>query len=1042
MSSAVSAARSRPGFLASVRSINWIGLTLLLLALLAAIPLWTGPGLVNTRGGGDSPFLFFRLHQLLANLREGVFPARWMPDAAYGLGYPFFNFYASLPYYFAALFNFLGFDLLTSLKIVQTLGFVFSGLALYGWARRHFASRWGAWLAAVAYLYAPFHLVNVYVRGDSLSEFYAFVFFPLILWSIDLIFAAPRGWPRLAGPALLALSYGGLILTHNVSALIFSPFVLIYGVLRMAYQSQITRDALRAAFFSLIAGLALALALSAFFWLPALGEAPLTQVSEVQTSGYFSYAEHFRSGNLIQNSIGFDYAIAAAPGSNSPFAMGLVQALATAAGLVALIVTWTKDVHRRLRLFVLIGLILSTFMITPLSRPLWDTLPLLSYTQFPWRFLSIQALFTSLAIGYLAYASARPAHFAILIGLILVASALFTLRPDYLPVRADEITPDRLQLYEAFSGNIGTTIRAEYLPRTMTPRPYSGPWLIDPVAIPRQPIVSAGEADSMQLQWHAVSQTWSVFPQVETATLSLPITYWPGWRAYQDGQEIPARSAPDLGYLQVDVTQQGGNRLDVSLSNTTIRTVGEIISLIAWIILFIALVPLLRTIAWRQIASRVKSSRQFAATTLAVLAVLASYTVIIAIAQKANTVTPNENDLTMDFVNKPWLHHNPGGYAFRDGVRLEKYELAVDGDLVHANLWWDVAASPDVSATLSLVAPSTHLFGGPSPITQTAAIIQNGLNTYTLRSPYVLPTGMYYAAVQVGDDAQFLQPVWLKTSSEPSASPQFGWLTPATGLAAVRTQLRDPNRFDVLLHWLVSGVADANYGISLRLHDSTGKVWTSLDTQPGYGFRPTSTWQPGTLNDAYALDLPPDLPRDQTYALDVILYRIASRQEAGRATIDGLRLDPHDWRSIEPPARNFTAPAMPHPLDAVFSGQIRLLGYDVKREDDVLKIDLAWQALRDITRNYKVFAHVYDPVTEAIAAQWDALPRDNAYPTSRWIANEVITETLAIPLTGVPAGDYRLAVGVYEPAGRLPVSGTARIDVGNRRVVLEEEIKP
>ncbi len=43
-------------------------------------------------------------------------------------------------------------------------------------------------------------------------------------------------------------------------------------------------------------------------------------------------------------------------------------------------------------------------MITPLSKPLWDTLPLLSYTQFPWRFLSIQALFTSLAIGYLAVA--------------------------------------------------------------------------------------------------------------------------------------------------------------------------------------------------------------------------------------------------------------------------------------------------------------------------------------------------------------------------------------------------------------------------------------------------------------------------------------------------------------------------------------------------------------------------------------------------------------------------------------------------------------
>ena len=377
----------------SVRSINWIGLTLLLLALLAAAPLWTGPGLVNTRGGGDSPFLFIRLQQLMTNLHDGVFPARWMPDAAYGLGYPFFNFYAALPYYFAAFFNLIGFDLLTSIKIVQTLGLVFAGFALYGWARRHFSNRLAAWLAALAYVYAPFHLVNIYVRGDSLSEFYAFIFYPLILWSIDLIFEAPRNWP------LLALSYGGLILTHNVSALIFSPFVVLY-VLVYLLKSKVQN--LKSKIAALTLGLVLTFALTAFFWLPALGEASLTQVSAVQTTGYFNYAEHFRAASLIQNSIGFDYAITTEPGSNSPFAMGLVQAIGTVAGLVVLIVTGKKGSHQRFRLFVLMGLALSTFMITPLSKPLWDTLPLLSYAQFPWRFLSIQALFTSLAVGYLA----------------------------------------------------------------------------------------------------------------------------------------------------------------------------------------------------------------------------------------------------------------------------------------------------------------------------------------------------------------------------------------------------------------------------------------------------------------------------------------------------------------------------------------------------------------------------------------------------------------------------------------------------------------
>ena len=114
----------------------------------------------------------------------------------------------------------------------------------------------------------------------------------------------------------------------------------------------------------------------------------------------------------------------------------------------------------------------------------------------------------------------------------------------------------------------------------------------------------------------------------------------------------------------------------------------------------------------------------------------------------------------------------------------------------------------------------------------------------------------------------------------------------------------------------------------------------------------------------------------------------------------------------------------------------------LKREGDTLKIDLAWQALRDITGNYKVFAHVFDPATEKVVAQWDAMPRNNAYPTSRWIANEVVTETLTIPLTDVPPGDYRIALGLYEPAGRLPISGTMGVDAGNQRVILAEEIRP
>ena len=226
------------------------------------------------------------------------------------------------------------------------------------------------------------------------------------------------------------------------------------------------------------------------------------------------------------------------------------------------------------------------------------------------------------------------------------------------------------------------------------------------------------------------------------------------------------------------------------------------------------------------------------------------------------------------------------------------------------------------------------------------------------------------------------------------------------------------------------------------MRDSSGKQWASLDTQPGYGFQPTSAWQPGVLNDAYTLSLPGDLLRDEPYSLDVIVYQVASLREVGRTSIDGLRLDDlYAWKNIEPPVRSFAEPTISQRVDASFGDQIRLLGYDVSHEGNVLTLKPAWRALSNIAANYKVFVHVFDPATEKIVAQSDSMPRNNAYPTSRWLNGEVVTDTLVISLADVPAGSYRIALGVYlPPSDRLPINGEHGIDAVNRRVIIDETV--
>ncbi len=1006
----------------SLRSIPWLSVTLVLLALLAALPLWTGPGLVNTRGGGDSPFLFFRLQQLVTNLRDGVFPARWMPDAAYGLGYPFFNYYAALPYYLGALFNLIGFDLLVSIKLVQTLGFGFAAWGMYRWADRHTPTRSAAWLIAAAYTFAPFHLINVYVRGDSLSEFYAFVFYPLILLSIDRVVESPRsfGW--------LALSYGGLIMTHNVSALIFSPFVLAYCVVRGA-SARLTRSI----WIALVAGFGLALALSAWFWLPALGEANLVQLDN-QTTGYFNYAEHFRSANLIQNSIGFDYSIAADPQSSTPFALGLVQAIGTGLGLIALIVTWRRARDRSFRVFVVAGLIVSTLMITPLSKVLWDTLPLLPLTQFPWRFLSIQSLFAAVTIGYLTnfttHHAPRTTLLTSLVGCALAAAVLLPLRPDYLPIRADEITPARLQLYEAFTGNIGTTIRAEYLPRTTLPRPYTGPIVSEPSAVSLRAIVSSGEATANQQTRSTTRQMWTTQVESERATVAVPLLYWPGWFATIDGQAASIGAAPDLGYIQIEVPQ-GAHQLVFELGHTPLRLIAELLSLAAiGGLLFIGATNL------RQQRVRFKlPDRAVSVVALTLLAGLLAF-----VYQTAYTVTDWPGILTMDFAGQPWLHRNRSGVDFGT-ARLMAARVELNEREAVADLIWSVTGNQPVTATIALESPATHLPDGPSAIVQQVIDVEPGSYRYRLPLPFDLPTGLYFFRVQVGSRVEYLAPIWHKqTESEPAAS-MFGKLAPVIALATAQTHQLDRSRLEVQLGWAIYGVIDANYGLSLRLRDATGKVWTSLDTQPGYGFQPTSSWPMGTLNDAYTLDLPDDLSRDQVYALDVILYRVASKQEVGRTSIDGLRVDTsYWWRVIDAPHKWYGEPEVTRRIDVNFADQIQLAGYTLTQAPSLLELKLGWKALQNVERNYKVFVHLFDPATETIVAQSDMMPRNNTYATSRWFQNEAVTETIVLPLADVPPGSYRIAIGLFDEAGRLPISG-AGAEVANQRVVLDEVIE-
>ena len=243
-----------------LRSPRWL---LLLLTVFAWAPLLAPGYFLRAHDAAHSLFWLVEFDQ---GIRDGFLWPRWAPDHALGFGYPLFTFYAPLVFYVAEFFHLLGLSVVSAIKVVWGLGYVLSGLSMYALARR----LWGrgpALIAALLYVYAPYHLANNYVRA-ALAEFFAMALYPWVLLTFYELLLQP-GRRRLAWAAL---SFGLLLLTHSVTVVFFPPVLvalIVYWLAGMAWRTR--RLPWAATGRALLAGVG-GIMLAAVFLLPAILE--------------------------------------------------------------------------------------------------------------------------------------------------------------------------------------------------------------------------------------------------------------------------------------------------------------------------------------------------------------------------------------------------------------------------------------------------------------------------------------------------------------------------------------------------------------------------------------------------------------------------------------------------------------------------------------------------------------------------------------------------------------------------------------------------
>ena len=213
-------------------------------------------------------------------VRHGELLPAWSPDFYFGYGSPLFQFYAPLSYYLAEIPVLAGCDIPTALKVTQLVALFASGLAMYRLAVTYFSS-WAACLGSILYMVAPYRLVDIYVR-HSLAEHCAFVWLPLIVWGTERFLS--RG--SHAGLITAALSTAGLILTHNIMALIGVPVCVVTGwMLSVPARSPGHPLPCLVAFVTAGFPAVLGVGLATFFWWPAMSGRPLTHADQSLTGG-------------------------------------------------------------------------------------------------------------------------------------------------------------------------------------------------------------------------------------------------------------------------------------------------------------------------------------------------------------------------------------------------------------------------------------------------------------------------------------------------------------------------------------------------------------------------------------------------------------------------------------------------------------------------------------------------------------------------------------------------------------------------------------
>jgi len=511
-------------------------------------------------------------------VKDGQIPCRWSPDLGYQYGYPLFNFYPPFPSFVGQIFKTFGFSYMGSVKALAVTQYLLSSIFMFLLASSVFGNI-GGFISTVFFMYAPYHALNIYVRG-AYNEAWANVFFPLILYfSRNLIFKLKS--KNIVG---LAISFALLLLTHNPMVLIFTP-VLALWVAFWHFQKHSFADFfvnLKKQITPFLSAMLLSFSLAAFFTLPLLFETKLVQL-ETMFTNYYSYLAHFVTlKQLFLSNFWGDGPSVWGDQDGMSFMVGYLHWIIPVLIFFYLVysILKKKKINQLLLLsgFTTMVAFISVFMTHNKSTFIWQLFSPIQKIQFPWRFLNISTLLFSISIG------AIPVMIKQIVPIVNVRKTLYIIITAFVvflnlrffyPITYGKVTDQ-----QKFSGDswmrLVTAGIYDYLPKTADRAAQKAATeYVDKV----EPTTSLYTISG---QKHGTDWLFFNLSLDNQAKVTISQLYFPNFKIFDYDKELSFTIEPEFGRMVIDLSP-GQHQLFIKLFNTPIRTVSNIISLIAWL---------------------------------------------------------------------------------------------------------------------------------------------------------------------------------------------------------------------------------------------------------------------------------------------------------------------------------------------------------------------------------------------------------------------------------------------------------------------------